>query len=327
MFAFAHPLWLLMVPVLALATWRAEHSPAPQEGAADELLHPDVSAFQGAGAVPPASPWVRRLTGGALAMLAVALAQPQWIGPWIQPAPTGRDLMLLVDTSATMSTRDFQWQGQAVERISVLKALVNRFVKARASDRFGVIAFGSVAGTLVPPTFDRALLTGMIRRLQVGIAGQNTALGDALALALKQLHGQGRLQPALVLFSDGGTSNAGRMTTREAVELARHRGVPVYTVAITSRAERHAPAAGAATGGEREPGLRDIARLTGGQFYRAGSTRALRRVIHAIGARQKTVTRTPTRHAVRQWYLLPLGLAVLVLSVAGLLRAGGRAAP
>ncbi|MGA7802475.1 MAG: VWA domain-containing protein, partial [Gammaproteobacteria bacterium] len=286
-------------------------------------VHPNLAAFHGGGKAPPASPWPRRLAAGALGLLVVALAQPQWLGPWIQRVPTGRDLVLLVDTSATMSIRDFQWQGRAVQRISVLKALVNRFVTARPADRFGVIAFGSVAGTLVPPTFDRDLLTGMIRRLQVGIAGQNTALGDAIALGLKQLHGQAQLRPAFILFSDGGDSNAGQMTTREAVELARKDGVAVYTVAISSRPDTAVPAAAADTAGDAQPNLRQIAQLTGGRYYRAGTTGALRNVIDAIGEREKTVPRAPTRRAVQQWYLLPLLLAVLLFCVARLMGAGG----
>jgi len=324
MFAFAHPLWLLLlVPVLVLATWWAGRRRSAPDGGHDVLVHPGLTAFGRATAVPVASPWARRLTGTALALVVVALAQPQWIGPWIQPVPSGRDLMLLVDTSATMSIRDFQWQGRPVERITVLKALLKRFVEARHSDRFGIIAFGSVAGTLVPPTFDRDLLTGMIRRLQVGIAGQNTALGDAIGLALKQVHGQARLRPALILFSDGGASNAGQMTTREAVELARRRGVAIYTVAVSSGADGATSAGGSAGTGEGPPGLSRIARLTGGRFYRAGSSGALGAIIHRIGTLEKTIPRAPTRHAVRQWYLLPLGLAVVLLSVARWLRGGG----
>ncbi|MEJ2688087.1 MAG: VWA domain-containing protein, partial [Gammaproteobacteria bacterium] len=293
------------------------------DGGRGVLVHPGVTAFGSATAVPVACPWARRLTGAALALVVVALAQPQWIGPWIQPVPSGRDLMLLVDTSATMSIRDFQWQGRSVERITVLKALLKRFVEARHSDRFGIIAYGSVAGTLVPPTFDRDLLTGMSGRLQVGIAGQNTALGDAIGLALKQLHGQARLRPALILFSDGGASNAGQMTTREAVELARRRGVAIYTVAVSSGAGGANSADGGAGTGEGPPDLSQIARLTGGRFYRAGSSGALAAVIHRIGTLEKTIPRAPTRHAVQPWYLLPLGLAVVLLSVARWVRGGG----
>jgi len=323
MFAFAQPLWLLLLPVLVLTTWWAGRRRIAGDGDKDTLVHPNLADFHRSTPVAAVSPWSRRLTGTALALLAEALARPQWIGPWIQPPPTGRDLMLLVDTSATMSIRDFQWQGRPVERITVLKALLNRFVEARRSDRFGVIAFGSVAGTLVPATFDRDLLTGMIRRLQVGIAGQNTALGDAIGLALKQVRGQARLRPALILFSDGGASNAGQMTTREAVELARRRGVAIYTVAITSTPDGAASADSGTSAATGEPDLSQIAQLTGGKFYRAASAGALEAVIRGIGAREKTIPRTPTRHAVRQWYLLPLGLAVMLLAIARWLRPDG----
>lgn len=323
MFTFAHPLWLLLVvPLLVSVRWWYRLRRDAANGATT-FVHPNISAFQDAEQPPPASVWARRAAVAALVLLIVALAQPERLGPWLQRLPSGRDLVLLIDTSATMSIRDFRWEGQRVARISVLKALVTRFVQRRRSDRFGIVAFGSVAGTLVPPTFDRDLLVGMIRRLQVGIAGQNTALGDAIGLALKRVHGQGKLRPALILFSDGGASNAGQLTTREAMELARREGVAIYTVAVSGTADAASAGAAADGGPNSQPNLRQIAELTGGKYYRAGTTSALRKVIRDIGTRERTVARAPIRRAAQQWYLLPLLLAASLLSMAGLLRVEG----
>lgn len=323
MFVFAHPLWLLLVVPLLVTMRKQRARREARDRTIATFVHPNIGAFPHAERLPQTSPWARRAAGVALVLLIVALAQPERLGPWMQRLPSGRDLVLLIDTSATMSIRDFRWQGRRVARISVLKALVSHFVQRRRSDRFGIVAFGSVAGTLVPPTFDRDLLVGMIRRLQVGIAGQNTALGDAIGLALRQLHGQRKLRPALILFSDGGGSNAGQLTTREAVELARRDGVAIYTVAVSGTADKSASGASADGGFNGQPNLSRIAELTGGKYYRAGTTSALRKVISDIGARERTVAPAPIRRAVQQWYLAPLLLAALLLSIGTLLRVDG----
>lgn len=325
MIVLAQPLWLLLIPLLLAAVWRAMRK-STGEGdlgsASLVLLHPDLSPLSDEQNSPPASSRIYLLLNStALLLLLLALAQPQRIGELIPENPEGREIVMLIDTSKTMSIDDFELDGQRVERLAVLKGVVSRFVEARRGDRFGVIVFGTTAATMVPPSFDRDLVTGMIQQVQVGIAGDNTAIGDAIGLALKQLRerqdSDHSLRPALILFSDNTDNTAGDITPTEAVELAKRMGVAIYTVQVGSDlfAEGRAPA-GAGT----EPDMQKIAALTGGRYYRADSSGALQAVVADIGKLEQTITRPSTRRVVEEWYWVVLLLAAALFSAARVLQ-------
>ena len=247
MIVLAQPFWLLLMPLLLAAILHAMHKSTGEDDIGTTpmlLVHPDLSPLPEEKSTSSASShWYLLLNGSALLLLMLALAQPQRIGDLIPEKPEGREIVMLIDTSKTMSIDDFELNGQRVERLAVLKGVVSRFVEARQGDRFGVIVFGTTAATMVPPSFDRDLVTGMIQQVQVGSAGDNTALGDAIGLALKQLRERQALRPALILFSDNTDSNAGDLTPGEAVALARRMGVAIYTVQVGSDlfAEGRAP--------------------------------------------------------------------------------------
>ena len=318
MLNLAHPAWLVLFPLLAgliLLLWRRGTHTEAADATPLTLVHPNLDLLpQGRDAAPTNSRRVLGLNLLALGCLILALAQPQWLGSWIPETPEGREIVLLVDTSKSMSISDFELHGQPVERLTVLKDIVTRFVAGRQGDRFGLIAFGTITGTLVPPTFDPGLVTAMLKRLQVGIAGEDTAIGDAIGLALKQLHQQARLRPALILFTDG-DSTAGAITPSEAVELARHMAVPIYTVQVGSDLFAAGRPASAAAAQATEPGLTQIAALTGGRYYQADNRQTLQQVINDIGHREKTVARPSSRRVVQEWYLLPLLLAAALFSI------------
>lgn len=318
MFSFAQPYWLLLLPVLAGVLWHAVRKQAadPGLGAANlTLLHPDLGHVAAHGQDRPlALRGQTLLHAAALAALLLALAQPQSMGALIPEKPEGRDIVLLLDTSRTMGISDFELQGQRVERLAVLKGVASRFVEQREGDRFGVIVFGSTAATLVPPSFDRDLVNGMLRQVQVGVMGDNTAMADAIGLALKQVREGQALRPALLLFSDNTDNNAGELLPGEVVALAQRMNVAIYTVQIGSDlfAQGRAPAASPS----EEPGLQQIASLTGGKYYRADSSGSLQAVVEDIGRLEQTIIRPATRRKVVEWY------DVLLLLAAGLLTVG-----
>jgi Ca-activated chloride channel family protein len=324
MIVLAHPAWLLLLPLLLAAVWRAARKSADADDIGSTgmvLLHPDLSPLPDERNTPPTSSrWYLALNGSALLLLVLALAQPQRIGDLIPENPEGREIVMLIDTSKTMSIDDFELGGQRVERLAVLKGVVSRFVAARQGDRFGVIVFGTTAATMVPPSFDRELVTGMIQQVQVGIAGDNTAIGDALGLALKQLRERQALRPALILFSDNTENTAGDITPGEAVELARRMGVAIYTVQVGSDLFAAGRAPARADSLPAEPDLRQIASLTGGRFYRADNSGALQAVVADIGKLEQTITRPSTRRVVEEWYWAALLLAVCLFSAARLLQ-------
>jgi Ca-activated chloride channel family protein len=151
---WGRPLAFALLPLpllLTLLLWRR----APQASAAPKLvlLHPNAGALLH-GAATTQRPSLRRLLPPlALLCLVVALAQPQRLGAWVMPLPQGRDIVVLLDTSLTMSIHDLRWNGQPAERLAVIKQVFARFIQARAGDRFGIIAFGThlAATDLRPP--------------------------------------------------------------------------------------------------------------------------------------------------------------------------------
>lgn len=322
MIDFAHPqvLWLAaLIPLwLALALHRrGQGAPANQV-----LRHPQLT--QAAWQMSPGQRWPLVWQALAFVWLVTALAQPRQIGAWITPPPQGRDLALVIDTSLTMSLEDYALNNQAISRISMLKQVLADFIKARTADRFALLVFGSEAALLTPPTYDHAHVLAQLQRLQVGVAGDNTALGDALGLALKPLQA-GQLRPALILVSDGEPSNSGEMSPAEAVAVAHQLGVAIHTLQIGTPshapADPLAPPPDPASGNEPiQPTLADIARLTGGQHWKIHSSADAQAVMQAIDQLEPTLARPAQAREVVEWYVLPLALALICLTLAQVLQ-------
>lgn len=317
MFELAHPGWLfLLLPVAGWSwlAWRRAQGEAP-----DAILNHPALPLATAGRLP--APGLRGpvvLYGLAFALLVLALAQPREVGDWVVPPPEGRDMVLLIDTSLTMSIRDFaaydpKLGDREVERMSVLKDTLTRFIQGRAGDRFGVIVFGSEVATLTPPTFDRAHVIAQIQRIQVGMAGNDTALGDALGMALKQVRTR-RLRPAIILVSDGADNNAGSLTPAEALAVARQARVAIHALQFGS--DPYAAGRAARIDSDPQPGLADLARLTGGHYDDIRSAADATRVIQAVGRLEPTLASPARQREVREWYWVALALAVIALVAA-----------
>jgi Ca-activated chloride channel family protein len=316
----AQPLWLLLLlPVAAWAwlAWRRASGESQSGDAAGVVLNHPALPLAAVGQLP--APSLRRpllLRGLAFALLVLALAQPRQVGDWITPPPEGRDMVLLIDTSLTMSIRDFRQGDLDVERMTVLKDTLARFIKGRPGDRFGVIVFGSEVATLTPPTFDRVHAVAQIQRIQVGMAGPDTALGDALGMALKQVHTR-RLRPAVILVSDGADNNAGTLTPAESLAVARQAGVAIHTLQFGSdpfAAGRAARLGAKPAEPDPQPDLVDLARLSHGQHFAIASADDAARVIRAIDQLEPTLSRPAQHRQVREWYWVLLALAAVALA-------------
>ena len=317
MLELAQPLWLLLLlPVAGWGwmNWTRAHGDAP----AVVLNHPALPLTVVGTRPAPSLRWPVMLRGVAFCLLVLSLAQPREVGDWITPPPEGRDMVLLIDTSRTMSIRDFSQAGREVERMAVLKDTLAHFIEGRPGDRFGVIVFGSEVATLTPPTFDRAHAIAQIRRLQVGMAGPDTALGDALGMALKQVRPR-RLRPAIILVSDGADNNAGSLTPAESLAVARQAGVAIHTLQFGSdpfavgRATRSGWNAGEP---DPQPNLADLSRLTAGKHFAIGSADDAARVIQTIDQLEPTLSNPAQRRQSREWYWVLLALAAAALASA-----------
>jgi Ca-activated chloride channel family protein len=310
----AHPFVLLLLPLPPLWAWLNLRS-AAQGGSGSWLLrHPHLVTTD-ANTAPPGPRLPIVLQSLALLLLIAALAQPREVGDWIAPPPEGRDIALVVDTSLTMSIDDFELQNRKATRLAVVKDVLTRFVEARTAERFAIIAFGAEVALLTPPTFDRRHVQAQIARLQAGMAGDNTALGDALGLAIKHVRPQ-KLRPAVILVSDGEPSNTGDMTPAEAVAVARQLGIAIHTVQVGSDLFAAGRIAPPQKDEEAQPDLADIARLTGGRHWFVRSALEAETMARDIDRLEKTLAPPARQREIREWYLLPLLLAAFCLAAA-----------
>jgi Ca-activated chloride channel family protein len=212
-------------------------------------------------------------------LLCVAAARPQQLGEAVQPPQTGRDLMLAVDLSGSMGEEDMTLGNAVVDRLTAAKAVIADFLDRREGDRVGLLVFGQKAYALVPLTLDRESVRQQLRDSVVGLAGRETAIGDAIGLAVKRLRAQPAGQRVLILLTDG-VSNAGQLEPVKAAELARDNGVRVHTIAFGGEGGElsvfgfRLPAPGGDDSMD-EATLRRIADITGGRAFRARDTAEL----------------------------------------------------
>ena len=214
-------------------------------------------------------------------LLLFAAARPQWLGEPLPLPTSGRDLLLAVDVSGSMDYPDMQWQGEELTRLELVKVLLGDFIEQRHGDRVGLILFGSKAYLQAPLTFDRRTVRVWLDEARVGIAGSNTAIGDAIGLAVKRLRERPTNSRVLVLITDG-ANNGGELDPLLAATLAAEESVRIHTIGIGAVPEegRAQPFRLQSGLDLDEPTLRAIAEQTGGEYFRAASSAELK----AIGA-------------------------------------------
>ncbi len=212
-----------------------------------------------------ALPWL------AWALLCVAAARPQQLGDLVQPPQSARDLMLAVDLSGSMDERDIELRGRVVTRLVAAKSVINDFLERRSGDRVGLIVFGQRAYALTPLTRDLDTVREQLEATATGLAGRETAIGDAIGLATKRLQSQPAEHRVLILLTDG-INTAGALDPVKAAELARDAGVRIHTIAFGGYGAGlsvfglpiQRPSSDQITD---EAGLSRIAELTGGRAF------------------------------------------------------------
>jgi Ca-activated chloride channel family protein len=260
--------------------------------------------------------WRRQLPFVSLwLLLLLAAARPQWLGDPLPIAASGRDLLVAVDVSGSMDYPDMVWRNDEVSRLALVKLLLGDFLEHRQGDRVGLILFGSQAYLQAPLTFDRHTVRVWLDEARIGIAGKNTAIGDAIGLALKRL----RLRPAqsrvLILVTDG-ANNGGQIDPATAARLAAQEGVKIYTIGIGADPDKGvASVLGLNPSLDLdESGLRDLADITGGKYFRARDGLQLAKIGETLDTLEP-VTQQPTQaRPALALYHWPLGVG-MILSV------------
>jgi Ca-activated chloride channel family protein len=195
-------------------------------------------------------------------LVVLALMRPQRIDPPLHRERPTRDLLLLVDLSASMDTQDFtNASGQKIERVAAVKSVLDDFLARRKGDRVGIVVFGSAPFVLVPFTTDLVLCRQMMQDMQAGMAGPRTAFGDAIGLGINLFSGSTMKHKTMIALTDG-NDTASQVPPAEAARIAHDRGITIHTVAIGDPT---------AVGEDKldEAALRDVAQATGGGFFRA----------------------------------------------------------
>jgi Ca-activated chloride channel family protein len=271
--------------------------------------------------------WIRQPLLAAAAslvwlLLLLAAARPQWVGE-IETLPvTGRDLLLAVDISGSMDTQDMILGGKPVNRLTMVKKVAGDFIQRRKGDRVGLILFGSRAYLQTPLTFDTETTATLLDESEIGLAGRETAIGDAIGLAVKRLREDAASDRVLILLTDG-ANTSGEVQPMQATEFAAREGLKIYTVGVGADEMMVQDFFGSRmvnpSADLDEDTLKAIAERTGGAYFRARDAKALARIYEQLDELEPVESDQEAIRPVDELFYWPLALAFALALVAALL--------
>lgn len=248
-------------------------------------------------------------------LLLLAASNPVWIDKAIPLKQQGRNLFLAVDISGSMQTKDMQYRGENVSRLATIKAIAKQFIKERPVDRFGLILFGSKAYLQTPLTHDHKTISNMLDDATPGLAGTRTAIGDAIALAIKRLKDNRHHNNVLILLTDG-QNNAGHVLPTEAAKLAAQQKIKIYTIGLGANQLLVPTLFGNRTinpSADLDASmLKQIAQLTGGEFFRATSPAELQATYQSIDKLEPSPSKGLILHPRKTLFYWPLMIGLLI---------------
>jgi Ca-activated chloride channel family protein len=326
MFSFA---WPWMIGLLALPFLVRLAEPRAKSGNASgvpEIFFPHVdrlkAIFPGKREGEKTNRLYLLVLGLLWLCLTLAVMRPQMVDQFTQLQNKGYDLMLAVDLSGSMQAMDYTRDGEQVSRLEVVKGVVSDFVAQRQGDRVGLILFGSNAYLHIPLTLDTLSVRKMVNNTAVGEAGDMTAIGDAIGLAVRSLRDRPEKSRVIILLTDG-VDNASTIPPLAAAQLAQQYGIRVYTIGVGSNGpvpmtDEYGQTVMADS--DLDEGLlRKIAAMTGGSYFRAADTEALQKIYAQINRLEKTQADTRGYIILRPLYRYPLGGALALLLLLSLL--------
>lgn len=285
---FKQPGWLALAVILPLLIWLRWRRRLPA------LIVPFSAAWWRPSLVPSSRLPAIFFSGGLL-LLVLALSRPQTMEIVSEVTQEGYDIMLAIDLSGSMLAEDFEKDGQRLNRLQAIKPVIQAFISQRPNDRIGLVVFAGRAYTLAPLTFDHEWLAKQTEKLRVGLMEDGTAIGDGLGIALTRLErpkgAPATGQSAAVILLTDGSNNRGALRPAQAAEIAKARGVTVYTIAAGRPGSAPYPIfdeTGKIMGYRRiltdidEDALKEIADATGGLFFRAEDTETIAAAFNAV---------------------------------------------
>jgi Ca-activated chloride channel homolog len=260
----------------------------------------------------------------AMFLVIYALARPQRVVRMAANDRFGIDIVIALDASGSMAAEDFRPRN----RFGVAKELIGDFISRRQDDRIGIVTFGVRAATRVPITFDRDVAQAILNKAQVGENGDGTAIGHAIATSVNRLRTSKVRSRVIILVTDG-VNNAGSIDPLTAASLAQHYGIRIYTIGVGSRGAVPMPIKreNAFTGEIEttyqlvradldEESLAEIARRTGGAYFRATDARSMGDILQRINQLEKSRLNAPRNEKVEELYVRPLAYACALLALA-----------
>ncbi len=311
-------LLLLAVPLMLLYHWRYRSAASIRfscTGVFKQLKTPRAVFF---------SKGLICLRCAAALLLIIALARPQSGIKSTEIITQGIDILLCLDTSGSMRALDFKDDdGKRTTRLEVVKKVVGRFIDGRKNDRTGMVVFGQEAFTQCPLTLDYGVILSLLDSVKIGMAGDSTALGSAIAICVKRLKDLESKSKVIILLTDG-RSNSGDISPLTAASIAKTYKIKIYTIGVGT--EGKAPFLTDSFFGKQyvyqkvdldEGTLKKIASETGGKYFRATNTEALKDIYSKIDEMEKTKVKIKEYVEYSElffWFLLP-GLCLLLLEI------------
>lgn len=254
-------------------------------------------------------------------LLVLAASGPKWLGDPIQLPSSGRDLLLAVDISESMEIADMRIGNDTVDRLVAVKVVLREFIQRRVGDRLGLILFGSQAYLQSPLTFDQTTVEKFLLESQIGFAGGRTAIGDAIGLSVKRLRKRPGERHVLILLTDG-ANTAGEIEPSVAAELAKSEGIIIYTIGIGADEMLQRSLFGSRRVNPSvdldEETLRNIANLTGGQYFRARSPEELSKIYALLDTLEPVEESKESFRPSSSLFMWPLGMGFILSLIAAL---------
>jgi Ca-activated chloride channel homolog len=319
MLELAWPWMLVLLPLPLFAAWWLPRAHAAR-GAALRMPHQGL-AMPAASEFATAPSLRRALALLAWALLVLAAARPQWLGEPQDVPRSGRDLLLAIDTSGSMSIEDMQLGGATAPRFAAIQAIASDFIARRVGDRVGLILFGTRAYLLVPLTFDLKTVRSQFADSTIGLAGRETAIGDAVGLAVKRLRDRPQQQRVLVLLTDG-VNTAGELDPAKATELAVANQIRIYTIGIGADRMRVDSVFGSRVVNPSadldEAMMTRMAESTGGRYFRARDSAELAGIYRMLDSIEPIADSSESLRPLTELYWPALAAAMLAALLAGL---------
>jgi Ca-activated chloride channel family protein len=301
-FQFGQPMWLLLIPLAIYLGWRWS-----RPGSTPAVVYSSLRLLEQVQRRTKArrSYWFRMVRVVALGLIIVALAQPRVEKGRDDERSEGIDIILVLDASRSMDSKDFDFEGRKVSRRAALEAVIGDFIKTRTRDRIGIVGFAERPFLISPLTLDHSWMMEALAEMQTSLG---TAIGSAVEAAVDLLRGVDTPNKIIIAVTDG--LNTSGVDPLQSARTVRRFGVRLYTVGVVSYAEMR-------TRGLDNVTLNGMARMTGGQFFQASDGGSLKSIYAQIDQLEKREFKQSKLRAYRELYpwFAAIALALLLLNL------------